>query len=80
VKQIVMSSGEKISPVSGIDFEIHETGMLIFDEADFDIGLNYKDQHQEPMQHCELLQREQLEQVNSRISTRFQQAIHFPQV
>ena len=75
-KALYQAWNEKLEPTSGIDFEIHETGMLIFDEADFDIGLNYKDQHQEPMQHCELLQREQLEQVNSRISTRFQQAIH----
>ena len=79
-KSMYQAWNEKISPVSGIDFEIHETGMLIFDETDFDIGLNYKDQHQEPMQHCELLQREQLEQVNPRISSRFKQAIHFPQL
>ena len=27
---------EKLKPITGIDFEIHETGMLIFDEDDFD--------------------------------------------
>ncbi len=32
---------EKLKPITGIDFEIHETGMLIFDEDDFEIGLNY---------------------------------------
>lgn len=71
---------EKLLPKTGIDFQIHETGMLIFDEADFEIGLNYKDTYNEPMQHCEYLQREQLEQINPHISQQFQQAIYFPQL
>ena len=79
-KQLYQQWNEKLQPKTGIDFQIHDTGMLIFDEADFELGLNYKDQHQEPMQHCELLQREQLELVNPRISSRFKQAIHFPQL
>ncbi|MFT1025696.1 NAD(P)/FAD-dependent oxidoreductase, partial [Acinetobacter baumannii] len=28
---------QKLYPVTGIDFEIHDTGMLIFDEEDFDV-------------------------------------------
>lgn len=70
----------KLQPETGIDFEIHETGMLIFDETDFEIGLNYKDTYNEPMQHCEYLEREALEQVNSHISEQFQHAIYFPQL
>lgn len=31
-KSMYQAWNEKISPISGIDFEIHETGMLIFDE------------------------------------------------
>lgn len=70
----------KISPKTGIDFQINETGMLIFDEDNFEIGLNYKNLYNEPMQHCEYLKREQLEHVNPHISTAFQHAIHFPQL
>lgn len=79
-KSMYQTWNEKISPVSGIDFEINETGMLIFDETDFDIGLNYKEQYQDPMQQCQHVQRTQLEQLNPHISSRFQHAIHFPQL
>jgi len=79
-KQLYQYWNDKLLPQTGIDFEIHETGMLIFDEADFDIGLNYKDQYHDPMQHCEYLQREQLESVNPHISKQFQHAIYFPQL
>ena len=77
-KQLYQDWNQKLLPATGIDFEIHETGMLIFDEADFEIGLNYKDQYQEPMQHCEYLQRESLETVNPHIAEQFQHAIYFP--
>ena len=79
-KQLYQEWNEKLLPETDIDFQIHETGMLIFDEADFEKGLNYKNQFNEPMQHCEYLQREQLEQVNPHISAQLQQAIYFPQL
>lgn len=79
-KQLYLDWNEKLKPKTGIDFEIHETGMLIFDQDDFEIGLHYKDQNQDPMQHCEYLEREQLEQVNPHISTAFKEAIYFPQL
>ncbi|OTG63487.1 glycine oxidase ThiO [Acinetobacter silvestris] len=71
---------EKLLPHTGIDFQIHESGMLIFDEEDFEIGLNYKDQHQHPMQHCEYLQQEQLKKVNPHVSEHFKHALYFPQL
>ncbi|MEG0487339.1 MAG: glycine oxidase ThiO [Acinetobacter sp.] len=77
-KQFYQQWNAKLQPETGIDFQIHETGMLIFDEDDFDIGLNYKDQYQDPMQHCEYLKRTQLEHVNPHISQQFQHAIYFP--
>ncbi|WP_353161058.1 glycine oxidase ThiO [Acinetobacter guillouiae] len=77
-KQLYQQWNEKLQPKTGIDFQIHDTGMLIFDEADFELGLNYEDQYQDPMQHCEYLQREQLETVNPHISAQFQHAIYFP--
>ncbi len=79
-KSLYLEWNEKLKPVSGIDFEIHETGLLIFDEADFERGLNYAEQFQEPMQQCEYLQQEQIEQVNPFIAPKFQQAIYFPQI
>lgn len=79
-KALYQQWNTKLLPKTDIDFQIHETGMLIFDEDDFEIGLNYKNKYNEPMQHCEYLQREQLEQVNPHISTAFKHAIHFPQL
>ncbi len=40
---------------------------LIFDEDDFEIGLNYAERHHEPMQQAEYLNREQLDKL-TRIS------------
>lgn len=79
-KDLYLAWNEKLRPISGIDFEIHETGMLIFDQADFEIGLNYAKLHHEPMQACEHLQQQQIQQINPRISNQFEQAIHFPQI
>ena len=79
-KQGYLKWNALLKPVTGIDFEIHETGMLIFDKDDFDIGLNYAGIHQDPMQQAQYLQHAQIEQVNSHISPKFQQAIYFPQL
>lgn len=79
-KALYQQWNEKLFPQTGIDFQIHETGMLIFDEEDFKIGLEYKNKFNEPMQHCEYLQHEQLESVNPRISDAFKHAIYFPQI
>ncbi|OTG67939.1 D-amino-acid oxidase [Acinetobacter sp. ANC 4470] len=79
-KSLYLEWNEKLKPISGIDFEIHETGLLIFDEADFESGLNYAHQFQEPMQQCYYLQQEQIEQINPFIHPQFQQAIYFPQI
>ena len=79
-KSLYQMWNEKLLPITGIDFQIHNTGMLIFDQEDFDVGLNYANQYQEPMQQCDLLERKQLEQINPHISEKFQQAIHFPQL
>lgn len=79
-KALYQDWNNKLLPKTGIDFEIHETGLLIFDEDDFEIGLNYAQQHQQPMQHCEYLQQAQLKKVNPHISEQFKQAIYFPQL
>ncbi|EXB49453.1 glycine oxidase ThiO [Acinetobacter sp. 1000160] len=79
-KSLYQTWNEKLLPVTGIDFQIHDTGMLIFDQEDFEVGLNYATRYQEPMQQCELLNRSKLEQINPYISQQFQQAIYFPQL
>lgn len=79
-KALYQDWNDKLLPKTGIDFEIHETGLLIFDEDDFEIGLNYAQQHQQPMQHCEYLQQAQLQTVNPHISKTFKQAIYFSQL
>ena len=68
-------------------FDNEEYGRVILapdyyelDEDDFETGLNYAARHQEPMQQCEYLQREQLEQVNPQIAVQFRHAIYFPQI
>ena len=79
-KALYQTWNKKLLPISGIDFEIHETGMLIFDQDDFETGLNYAEKYQEPMQQCEYLQQEQLEQINPRVSEQLNEAIYFPQI
>lgn len=79
-KTLYQSWNTKLLPISGTDFEIHETGMLIFDRDDFDIGLHYAEKHNEPMQYCEYLKQQQLQQINPRVSAQLQEAIYFPQI
>lgn len=79
-KPMYQKWNEKLKPITGIDFEIHDTGMLIFDEADFEIGLDYATHYQEPMQHAKYLNDHELRQINSRLSSTLQQAIYFPEL
>ena len=77
-KPMYQAWNKKLQPITGIDFEIHESGMLIFDAEDVDVGLNYATQHHEPLQHAALLSTETLQTINPRISKQFSQALHFP--
>lgn len=79
-KTLYQQWNQKLQPLTGIDFEIHDTGMLIFDESDFEIGLNYAKKHREPMQHASYLDGNPLQQVNSRINSKLEQAIYFPEL
>ncbi len=79
-KALYQEWNQKLQPVSGIDFQIHETGMLIFDQEDFRQGLSYSQQFQEPMQICELVQYERLRQINPHIASSFKEALYFPQL
>lgn len=77
-KALYAQWNEKLYPLTGIDFEIHETGMLIFDETDFATGLKYADHYQQPMQQSRLLCSTELEQVNPRLAPQLKQALYFP--
>lgn len=80
-KPMYQDWNQKLQPFTGIDFQIHQTGMLIFDESDFEIGLSYAKTHQDPQQQAELLDQAKLQQINPRINqSTFKQAIYFPEL
>jgi len=79
-KPLYQAWNQKLQPITGIDFQIHETGMLIFDESDFEIGLHYAEQYQDPQQHAEYLDQPQIQQINSKVDLKFKQAIYFPEL
>lgn len=80
-KPMYQDWNQKLQPFTGIDFQIHETGMLIFDESDFEIGLSCAKTHQDPQQQAELLNQAKLQQINPRINqSKFKQAIYFPEL
>ena len=79
-KGLYQQWNEKLKPVTGIDFEIHETGLLIFDQDDFEQGLHYAELNNEAMQRCQKLDREALIHTNPHISNQFQEAIYFPEI
>ncbi|TSH78124.1 FAD-dependent oxidoreductase [Acinetobacter sp. RF15A] len=80
-KPLYQAWNQKLQPTSGIDFQIHNTGMLIFDESDFEIGLRYAEQYQDPQQQAQLLDQRQLGQINPRVDqTKFKQALYFPEL
>lgn len=80
-KPMYQDWNQKLQPFTGIDFQIHETGMLIFDESDFEIGLSCAKTHQDPQQQAELLDQAKLQQINPRINqSKFKQAIYFPEL
>lgn len=79
-KPLYQAWNDKLKPITSIDFEIHETGMLIFDEDDFEVGYHYAERHQEPMQEALYVEQEQIEQINPQVSTNFKHALYFPQI
>lgn len=79
-KEAYQAWNQQLVETTGIDFQIHHTGMLIFDEDDFKQGLAYKDRYQEPMQQCHSVANTRLQQLNPRVSSQFKQAIYFPEL
>lgn len=79
-KAFYQQYNELCLPVSGIDFEINPTGMLIFDESDFKIGLNYAEYSQQPMQKSQLLTEDELQTLVPQLNPQFKQALYFPEL
>lgn len=79
-KALYTEWNQKLLPATGIDFQIQQTGMLIFDQKDFDIGLNYANTHQEPMQICQHLTQKDIQKLNPKVSKQFQEALFFPEL
>lgn len=71
---------EKLFPITGIDFQIQQTGMLIFDHNDFAQGLAYAEKYNEPMQRCEQISQSKIKNINPRVSKNLQEAIFFPEL
>lgn len=65
---------------TGIDFEIHQTGMLIFDETDQAIGLRYADLTQNPYQQSSLIHAKDLADQFPLLNSNLTQALHFPRI
>lgn len=79
-KTMYQALNQRCQAVTGIDFEIHDTGMMIFDESDFDIGLNYAEQTQQAMQRCQLLPQHELQQHLPQVNAKFKHALYFPEL
>lgn len=77
-KDIYHTWNEKLKPLTGIDFEIHNTGLLIFDEKDFKVGASYGLNTHQPMQYAKQLNQTDILKINRQISPTFKQALFFP--
>lgn len=77
-KRLYQAWNKKLFPITNIDFEIEEVGMLIFDEDQFQKGLNYHQQFNEPDQISTLLNQQQLQEINSKVSKEVKAALYFP--
>lgn len=79
-KTMYQQLNQRCKIITGVDFEIHDTGMLIFDESDFNIGLNYANETQQNIHHSELLNQQQLHDLIPQLNQKFKQALYFPQI
>ena len=79
-KALYQSWNEKLKPHTEIDFEIQNSGLLIFDEADFKQGLSYAKQFDEPMQFSQKIDQQQIHALNPQVSEKFKEALYFPRI
>lgn len=77
-KRLYKAWNQKLLPISQIDFEIEEVGLLIFDQDQYEQGLNYHQQFSEPDQFSELLTQQQLQRINPKVAENIESALYFP--
>lgn len=77
-KRFYHAWNKKLLPTTQIDFEIEEVGMLIFDQDQFEKGLNYHQKFHEPDQISTRLNQQQLQQLNPKVSKDIDAALYFP--
>jgi glycine oxidase len=63
---------------TGMDIEIHDCGMLILDEPDIQIGLNWSTKDNDSQQQAEHLTGDSLLQKIPRLNPEFKQGVYFP--
>ncbi len=65
---------------TGMDIEIHHTGMLILDKDDAETGLHWEKQDNDPQQRAQLLHKHELHQLSSTLNPHIEQALWFDQL
>lgn len=69
-----------LQAATGQDIEINPSGMLILDQADFDMGLNWAAQMQDSQQSAQLLDAAQLQALIPPLNPCIEQGLWFPQL
>lgn len=65
---------------TGMDIEIHHSGMLILDHQDFDTGLGWAQHDHDPQQQAQLLSDAALHQLSPRLNHTLEQGLWFEQL
>lgn len=79
-KQLYQQWQPILQQATGLDIEINHSGMLILDEAEFNHGLNWVVQDNDPQQSAQYLNDTALHRINSKINDHIKQAIWFEQL
>lgn len=79
-KKMYQDWNRKLLPITGIDFEIEEIGLMIFDQDQYTAGLNYHQKFSEPDQLSLILEQQDIQQINPKISDNLQSALYFPHI
>lgn len=69
-----------LQQATGLDIEINPSSMLILDADEFDSGLNWAVQDNDPQQTAQRLNSKQIYEVNPRINVDVKQAVWFEQL
>ena len=77
-KRRYLAWNEKLQPYTGMDFEIEQVGLCIFDQDQYAQALNYHQEFHEPEQIAYLLEDETLKRVNPHLAK--DSATYFPQL